>query len=213
MRSRKEDCDLCGGSRHVFSKDKSKWVKCECAKVTQSKKRYAKAGVGARFKEETWQTFFKGYKVNGGKSLIRFAAKLKLEQEVDEWFMVTGRPSRARDLVATLILRTAVDNGRDAVTTSVSDLVQAEFGRAEERTDDVEKAELIVLYAGGEPKHSYNKHAVEKLIRRAYARKQAVILIAEATPSELKKYYKSGIVQEALSSSFGRIHVDAKETE
>lgn len=210
---RDHNCSLCEGSRHRYDTEKNRWVKCECLTAKDSMSRYDRAGVPKRFDDETWQTLVPSYRLKGVKKLVQEVARLKRGESSEGWFMVTGRPSRARDLIAALVLRTAVDGGHSAGRTDLPELITIEFGRGEEDQNDLVDRSVLVLYVGGEPAHKWNRHVMEKVIRKRWAKRQFLLLVAEVDPGRLASYYKSGIVQEALSQNFHRVHVGLKGEE
>ena len=208
---RGHNCELCKGRQHIYDKGKRRWVPCSCLRARKESQARKQAGFGERFTRETWQTFIASHKIRGCKDLIREVARLKRGEESSSWFLVSGRPSKSRETIAALIVRSAVEGKHEAYKTSLADLINTEFGRGQEGFDGAARAPVLVLFIGNEPKHTYNKPVLERLMRTRWADNQFLVIVAEKPLSTLKKYYPSGIIGEFFDSNFTKVELSPKE--
>jgi len=203
-----KECKLCSGSRHVFNKERGGWVICECLKKKRRIESYETAGVSTRYDNETWRTFTETHEVKNKRSLLKVIKQLGAGEQPDRWVLIHGYPSRARALASTLILRTACDGELEARGIDVSGMIDAEFG--DDRGAALLKLDALVIEVGGEPPNKWNRHVLEKVLKRRWAKNLFTVLIAEIEPGRVGTHYKSKQIEDDLSEKFIRVKLAPK---
>jgi len=202
-------CRLCGGSRHVFSEERGGYVACECLQRKQRTDSYRRAGVPGRYDNETWRTFVEAYTVERVRSLLAVAKSLKAGDTDPQWILAHGRPTRARMLVASLVLRSACDGGLEGRLLDLPKLIDAEFQPG--RGEDLYRMPVLVIEVGSEPGNKWNTVVMEKLVHKRWEASLFTMLVVEGEPTRVLNSYKSSRVTLAASERFLRVRVGPKE--
>lgn len=200
-------CETCGGTRHRYDDESRAWVKCECAAKEERCRKYERAGVARRYWKETWKGFLRYHKIQPMKSLLLEVAKLSQGRASSGWFVLTGRPSAARNRMASLVLISACSGGIGARSVTLPGLIDVEF-QHEDR--GVYRAPVLVCYVGSEPAHKWNRHVIEKLLRIRWGDGLFTLLVAEVGLGRLTSFYKSGVFAESLTDRFIKVEVSEK---
>lgn len=204
-------CKLCSGSRHVFVD--GGWKPCSCLKKKKAIERYRRAGIPARFIDETWSSFLESYSVTNGskRALIEQAKMLKDGRPMEPWLVIHGHPASGRVIASTMLLKAACDAGLDSFATDIPTLIDAMFDREPEYVpDQINTLAFLVVTVGNEPKHSYNSYALEKLLQTRWARNLSTVLVSEIDASRLHGSYGSAIVGEMLTRNFKEVWIGPK---
>lgn len=159
--SGKAPCDVCKGSRHAKGPD-GKYRLCECLRVVRSMRARRAAGVPVRHDAETWKTFGTRYVV---PVVLSFLARALGSPHNPGGELVLLGDDEGRDLAASLLARTALDRGLSALFVDLPALIDRAFLREEATGPDPVRVNLAVLRLGGEPRHAYNRSALERFVR------------------------------------------------
>ena len=206
---RKSACPECSGTKHRWDEAKGAWVSCSCLKSRRTASRYEKAGIGVKASDETWRTFFDSYAMTSAKGLLGSAALMKAGDLPDEWWILHGRPGRARRIASALVLKAACDGGLSAGKTDLATLIDIEFERSEDQDADLWRRDVLSLELGDEPRHKWNRQVLDKILKARTAMRRFTILVTELEPSRLPSYYSSPVLEETLSE-MARAKVEPK---
>lgn len=152
-------CEICNGTRHEKGPD-GKYRLCRCLRLVRALRARRAAGVPIRHDAETWKTFRERFSVPAALSFAARSIGSRLGLEV-----VLRGDDEGRELAASLLARTALDRGLSALFVDLPALIDRAFARDEAVGPDPVRVGLAVLRLGGEPRHAYNRSALERLAR------------------------------------------------
>lgn len=88
-------------------------------------------------------------------------------------------------------------------------MIDAEFDPG--RGSSLYGIQALGIECGEEPDNKWNRHVLEKAIRRRWMEKQFTMIVTVLEPSRLPGRYKnSGEIAEALSGRFANVRVSAR---
>lgn len=204
-------CVDCGGSRHRFDEARLAYVPCHCLRDARLAQRRRAAGLPPRFEGETWKGFLALYRIETSKrELLAAIEALRAGNADAPWLVVCGRPARARRLAATLILRAACEGGLAARLLDVPTMIDVEFEPG--RGSSLYGIRALAIECGEEPENKWNRHVLEKAVRRRWLEEQFTMLVTVLDPSRLPSRYKnSGELAEAIAEKFADVRVSPRE--
>lgn len=206
-----DDCERCGGSRHVFDQETKGWVQCDCLGEGRSRRAYAVAGIPVRLRTVPWSELFESYEITRGREvLIRTAHALK-RGETPESILVHGKPKAARNLIMSLVIRAACDGEQTSKILDLPTLIDAEFNE-ERRGQRLYQTEVMAIRAGTEAANRYNRVVFEKALREREERGLFTLVISEVDAARLPTRYKSRAIETALQD-MDRVTVAPKDAE
>jgi hypothetical protein len=171
----KKPCEDCGGSRHVKGAD-GKYRLCDCLRLARSIRQRRAAGVPVRHDAETWKTFRERYVL---PNVLAFAARaIGSPHNPGGELLLTG-DDEGRELAASLLARTALDRGLLARFVDLPALIDRAFAREEAVGPDPHRVDLAVLRLGGEPRHAYNRSALERFLRLRYDSSLLTVVVGD----------------------------------
>lgn len=203
-------CERCGGARHRYDSERNTWVACECLRARRVTTRYARAGVPIRFSDETWRTLLSTYSVSEAKRLVGVAKALREGRQPEDWPLIGGSPSRARQLLATLLLRAACDGCLEARAMALPELIDVEFERGQSAL--VLATPVLILTVGNEPKNRFNRIVLEKALNRRWGHQRFTALVTGIDVARLATNYGSRAIDEALEERFFKVRLGPKES-
>lgn len=114
-----------------------------------------------RHDNETWKTFRERYVV---PLVLSFAARSIGSPHNSGHELVLTGDDEGWSLAASLMARTALDRGLSALFVDLPALIDRAFARETATGPDPARVDLVVLRLGGEPRHAYNRSALERLV-------------------------------------------------
>lgn len=199
----------CGGRRHVMRG--GRWVECSCLRRERSVRLWRAAKLPARHDSFTWRRFLAAYRTAQTKDLLGAARELQ-QGRCSAQLVLTGH-KEGRALAGTLLLRDALAGGLSAELVDLPRLIDYEFRRNEDdRGSDPFSKGAVVVHLGSEPRHSWNRPMLEKLVRGRWDAGLATILLADE-PRSIGSLYASADVSEAIRENYKVVHVRPLELE
>lgn len=178
--------------------DGAGWTICDCLKRVKQVERYRRSGVPPVYDRETWSKRLRNLGPRARRPVLEAACALKKGKPLSGGVVLSG-PYRCE--IAALLLRAACDGGVSALWVDVPKLIDLWMSKRDQRTDpDPHRVGALVVIAGREPRHSYNRHVMEKLVKTRRDYQTFTIVVSDGDPSRLGALYSRGV--EAIIESF-----------
>jgi hypothetical protein len=199
----------CGGARAVFRG--GRWVECECLRAARRIRAWRRAGIPKRHDSETWSSLRARWSLSSSAALATMARALKTDgPNAPRIELALVGDEEGRALAASLLLRCAVEGGLAGTIVDVPRLVDLHFEREEPGGAlDASSTGLAVVRIGGEPRHAYNRIALERLLDARRDAELCTVVVGD-DPARAADAMGATRAAEAIRERYSIVSVDRR---